>query len=57
MSKKVKLSPFVKGVPKNHFSIATTPRYMGGRCSIPWIAPLYPKSVPYHAEVSKATWK
>ena len=34
--------PFVDGEPKAPFSIATTPRFMEGHYSIPWIAPLYP---------------
>ena len=32
------------------FSIATTPRCRGGRYSFPWIAPPYPRFVPYIAE-------
>ena len=40
----------VKGDPKALFSIATTPRCRGQRYSIPWIAPLYPWSLPYNAE-------
>ena len=36
--------------PKAPFSIATTQRCRRGRDSIPWIAPLYPGSVPYNAE-------
>ena len=39
---KVKLATIVEGDPKASFSIATTPRFRGGRYSIPWIAPLYP---------------
>ena len=39
-----------EGDPKAPFSIATTPRCRGGRYSFPWIAPLYPWSVPYNAE-------
>ena len=31
-----------RGWPKAPFAIATTPRWIGGRYSIPWIAPLYP---------------
>ena len=33
----------------DRFSIATTPRRSGRRYSIPWIAPLYPWSLPYNA--------
>ena len=47
---KVKLSHLVEGDPKDPFSIATTPRYRGGRYSFPRIAPLYPWYVPYIAE-------
>ena len=32
----------VEGDPKAPFSISTPTRYMGGRYSFPWIAPLYP---------------
>ena len=38
----VKLVTVVKGDQKASFSIATTPRYRGGRYSFPWIALLYP---------------
>ena len=44
------LATIVEGDPKAPFSIATTPRCRGGRYSIPWIAPLYPWTVPYNAE-------
>ena len=47
---KVKLSTVVEGDPKAPFSIIATPRCRGGRDSFPWIAPLYPWSVPYNAE-------
>ena len=47
---KVKLATIVEGDPKAPFSIATTPRCRGGRYSIPWIAPLYPWTVPFNAE-------
>ena len=47
---KVKLATLVEGDPKAPFSIATTPRFWGGRYSFPWIAPLYPWCVPYNAE-------
>ena len=40
-----KVSDHSRGWP-----IATTPRCRGGRYSIPWIAPLYPWTVPYNAE-------
>ena len=46
---KVKLATLVEGEPKASFSIATTLRYRGGRYSIPWIAELYPRSLPYNA--------
>ena len=46
----LKLATIVEGDPKAPFSIATTPRCRGGRYSIPWIAPLYPWTVPYNAE-------
>ena len=36
---------------KAPFSIATTPRYRGGRYSFPWIAPLYSWYIPYIVEV------
>ena len=45
-----KLATGVKDDPKAPFSIATTPRCRGERYSIPWIAPLYPWSIPYNAE-------
>ena len=44
------LRNLVKGGPKAAFSIATTPRCRWGRNSFPWIAPLYPWSLPYNAE-------
>ena len=44
------LATLVEGDPKAPFSIATTPRCRGRRNSIPWIAPLYPNSLPYKAE-------
>ena len=40
--KKVKLATIVEGDSKAPFSVATTPRCREGRCSFPWIAPLYP---------------
>ena len=46
----VQLATVVEGDQKAPFSIATTPRYRGGRYSFPWIAPLYPKYVPYIAK-------
>ena len=45
-----KLATIVEGDPKARLSIATTPRCRGKRYSIPWIAPLYPWTVPYNAE-------
>ena len=47
---KLLLVTVVEGDPKAPFSIATTPRFRGGRYSFPWIAPLYPWYVPYIAE-------
>ena len=44
------LAALVEGDPKASFSIATTPKCRGGRYSFPWIAPLYPWSIPYNAE-------
>ena len=37
-------------VEANHFSLATTLRCWGGHYSLPWIAPLYPGSVPDSAK-------
>ena len=45
-----KLATIVKGDPKAPFSIATTPMCGRGHYSFPWVAPLYPWSVPYNAE-------
>ena len=50
---KVKFATSVEGDPKAPFSIATAPRYRGGRYSIPWIAPLYSWSLPYNARRHK----
>ena len=47
---KVKLATLVEGLPKVPFSIAYTLRCRVGRYFIPWIAPLYPWSLPYNAE-------
>ena len=47
---KVKLATLVKGDLKVPFSIAPTLRCRGEQNSIPWIAPLYPWSLPYSAE-------
>ena len=44
-----KLATLVEDDPKAPFSKATTPRYRGGRYSVPRIAPLYPWSSPYCA--------
>ena len=44
------LATLVEGDPMPHLSIATTPMCWGGRYSFPWIAPLYPWSLPYNAE-------
>ena len=46
----IKLATLVEGDPKDSFSIATTSRCRGGHYYIPWIAPLYPWSLPYNAE-------
>ena len=40
----------VEGDQKAPFSIATTPMCGGERYFFPWIAPLYPRYVPYIAE-------
>ena len=40
----IKMATLVVDDPKAPFSIANTPRYRGGRYSIPWIASLYPWS-------------
>ena len=42
--------PPVKGDLKAPFSIATTPRCREGHYSFPWIAQIYPWSIPYNAE-------
>ena len=47
---RVKLVTLVKGDSKAPFSIATTTRCRVGHYSLPWIAPLYPRYVPYTAE-------
>ena len=47
---KVKLATLVEGDLKAPFSIATTLRCRGGCNSFPWIAPLYPRSLPYNTE-------
>ena len=44
-----KVGDLVEGDPKAPFSIATTTRCKR-RFTIPWIAPLYPLSLPYNAE-------
>ena len=48
--KKVKMVTIVEGDPKAPFSLATTPKCRGRCDSIPWIAPLYSRSLPYNAE-------
>ena len=50
VSKWSKVSDHSRGWPKAPFSIATTARCRGGHYSFPWIAPLYPWTVPYNAE-------
>ena len=47
---KVKLATLVEGDLKAPFPIATTPSCWGRRNSIPWFAPLYPRSLPHSAE-------
>ena len=42
------MASLVKGDPKAPFLIATRPKCRGGCHSIPWIAPLYPWSLPYN---------
>ena len=44
------LATVVESDPNAPFSIATTLRCKGGYYAITWIAPLYPKPVPYNAE-------
>ena len=44
------MATLVEGDPMAPFSITITPRYKGGRYSVPWIAPLYPWSLPYNTE-------
>ena len=46
----IKLVTLVEGDLEAPFSRATTPGCRRGRYSFPWIAPLYPWSVPYNAE-------
>ena len=46
----IKLVTLVEGDLKASFSIATTLRCKGEHYSIPWIAQLYPRSLPYNAE-------
>ena len=48
--KKVKFATLFEGNQKTPFSIATTARFWGERNSFPWIAPLYPRYVPYIAD-------
>ena len=45
-----KLATIVEGDQNALFSIATTSRCRGGRYSFPYIAPLYPRYVPYITE-------
>ena len=47
---KVKLATVVEGDLKAPLSIATTPKCRGRLYSIPWIAPLYPRYIPYKTE-------
>ena len=46
------MATLVEDDPKAPFSIATIPRRRRRCYSIPWIAPLYPWSVPFNAECS-----
>ena len=46
----VRLVTAVESNPKALCSITTTLRCWGGRYSFPWIAPIYPLSVPYNTE-------
>ena len=46
----VKLATIIKVDSKASLSIASTPRCRRGHHSFPWIAPLYPWSIPYNAE-------
>ena len=45
-----RLATVVKDDSKVLFSLVTTPKFWNGRCSFPWIAPLYPKYISYNAE-------
>ena len=45
-----KLATVVEGDPKFPFSTATTPMSREELNSFPWIAPLYPRYLPYNAE-------
>ena len=47
---KVKLATAIDGDQKAPFSIAITSRCKERRNSIPWIALLYPWSLPYNGE-------
>ena len=47
---KVKLMTVVEGNLNASFLVATSPRWREGCFSFPWIAPLYPWSMPYNAE-------
>ena len=44
------MATVVEGGPQAPFSTTTIPRCRGGRNSVPWIAQLYPRYVPYIAE-------
>ena len=46
----VKLVTFCRGWLAAFFSLATIPRSKGGRYSVPWIAPVFPWSLPYNCE-------
>ena len=50
-----KLAALVEGDTKAPFSIATTPRCSEKCYSIPWIAPLYPWSLPYNVDKAESS--
>ena len=54
---KIKVGNIVEGDPRAPFSIATTLRCRLGRYSIPWIAPLYPWSLPIVLSAKKGSIK
>ena len=50
IARKVKLATVIEGDHKALFSKATTSSSRGECLSFPWIAPLYPRYIPYIAE-------